>query len=140
MSAASNPNHLHLIDVEKHGMSMAHPYLLKMTKAIDPADKFIEEGLLSLISSSRPSKTGTIVSSPEGASSLESVQAGITFSKCLVRFLIHFVKGCAVGTGMYVTDYMLVNGHFGRLLAAINEFFNGNGSSADFHIFPSSPQ
>lgn len=113
---------------------MTHPYLLKMTKATDPADKFIEDGLLGLFSSRRSVVKPVPI---ESGSTIASVQAGITVSKCLVRFLIHFIKGCAVGTGMYVTDYMLVNGHFSRLLAAISEFLNGSSAAGDYHILPS---
>jgi hypothetical protein len=38
---------------------------------------------------------------------------------------------------MYVTDYMLVNGHFSRLLAAISEFLNGSSAAGHYHILPS---
>lgn len=118
---------------------MPHPYLLKMTKPTDPADKFIEEGLLSLISSVRPPRLGPLAafSCNESVQSLESVQASITAGKCFVRFLIHFIKGCAAGTGMYVADYMLVNGHFGKLVDAISDFINGNNSSGDIQLLPS---
>lgn len=59
----------------------------------------------------------------------------MTLSRCVVRLLVHFVKGMAFGSGMYAMDYLLVNGHFIRLCEKIASVFNA-GEDEDIRLIP----
>lgn len=102
--------------------------LLKMSKPADPADQYMENIILQTFK--LQSSFNAILSKPIQ----DRVAATMTASRCIVRFLIHFVKGISVGAGMYATDYLLVNGHFRRMLDALVLFFTGAPQSNDLVI------
>lgn len=130
--------------------------ILKMTKPADPADQWIEDGLLGLIRASRspfhPASRRRLSSALHQVTPLsplycpptptmmqtvrERMEASFSISRCIVRFMIHFIKGMAVGTGMYATDYFLVNGQFERLFDMARQFFSGDDSANDIRLIP----
>ena len=124
---------------QSHSLHLMHPrtqgLLLRMSQPADAADQFLEEGFLSLLqqckiirrippnfieSTSYGGKVGVL---------MERFEAHFTLTRCLVRFFIHFIKGLAVGTGVYVTDHLLVNGQFSLLLETISRFILGTQST-----------
>lgn len=64
------------------------------------------------------------------------MEASFSVSRCIVRFLIHFIKGMAVGSGMYAMDYFLVNGQFEQLFDLARQFFAGDDSADNIRLAP----
>lgn len=125
--------------------------ILKLTKPADPADQWIEDGLLVLIRTGRQPSHPTSrrrLSSLHPTTTLcpptptmmqgvrERMEASFSVSRCIVRFLIHFIKGMAVGSGMYAMDYFLVNGQFEKLFDLARQFFSGDDSADNIRLAP----
>ena len=139
--------------------------LLRLAKPADPADQYIEDGLLHYLRAlqqrrmvpaavDQPSELSDSTSSfdvphaepehsvravgrPASARRPATSEPAVSVARCVIRFLMHLLKGAAVGSGMYTMDYLLVNGQVQRLLAAAAEFLGlANSSPHDIVLVP----
>lgn len=67
---------------------------------MDPVDAMLEDGFISLINW----PTSLILGKPS--------YGILSWDRIVARFMLHFVKGCFVGVGMYFTNlYLLLHYH-----------------------------